>query len=337
MARISAEDVVSAVREIGVLPQTMVTILRAFDNPDASTKDIAAVINRDISLTTRVLRMVNSVRYGRSRKVTRVSEAVRVMGLNSIKVLTLSSSIFGIKPDEKLFGQLNIKRIWRHFIETAVSASNIASECGYPDPEEAFIAGILHDIGIVLMLLHFRERYVEVVRGLEQNRKGIVSAEKELLGFTHCEVGAQIAEGWKLPPRLIHVIRNHHDINSPAIIHIDAMLNDIIATADRIALGPFDYSSSGVEEDILFTRKACAKLKMKSRVVNQIRKSSLMQSIELAKYLELDAGDIIDILADASNRLADLYYSLEQALVEESAMEEEVKSAAPVAAASPQQ
>ncbi|MBN2225728.1 MAG: HDOD domain-containing protein [candidate division Zixibacteria bacterium] len=321
MHPLTPQDVVSAVKEIGALPQTLATVLKVVDNPDSRADDIAAVINCDVSLTSRVLKMVNSVRYGRSRKVAHVSEAVRVMGLNSIKVLTLSSSVFGIRPDDELFQQLNIKRIWRHFIETAIVARNIAEDIDYRDPEEAFVTGLLHDIGIVIMMLHFKKDYLGVIETLKAKRTGVISAELELWPFTHCDVGAAIAESWKLPSRVIHVIRHHHDISSPAIIPDDDLLNAIIAAADRIALGPFDHYTSGVEDDIMFVQTAREKIGLNHETLKNVRKKSLIQSIELADYLELDAGDVIEVLADANDRLAELYFSLEQILIDKNALE----------------
>ncbi len=332
MHPLTPHDIVTSVSEIGALPQTMATVLKVIDNPTAGTDEIAAIINRDVALTTRVLKMVNSVRYGRSRKVAHVSEAVRVMGLNSIKVLTLSSSVFGIRPDDELFQQLNIKRIWRHFIETAIVARNIAEEIDYRDPEEAFIAGLLHDIGIVIMMLHFKRDYLTVIEKLNDQQSGIISAESELWMFTHCDVGAAIAESWKLPSRIIHVIKHHHDITSPAIIPDDDILNAIIAAADHIALGPFDHYTSGVEDDIMFIQTARRKIDLNHEALKNVRKKSLIQSIELADYLELDAGDIIEVLADANDRLADLYFSLEQILIEKNALENRLASQTPTTA-----
>ena len=321
MHPLTPQEVVSTVREIGALPQTMATVLKVLDNPDSSADEIANVINRDVALTSRVLKMVNSVRYGRSRKVSHVSEAVRVMGLNSIKVLTLSSSVFGIKPEDDLFEQLNIKRIWRHFIETAIVARNIAEEAGYRDPEEAFIAGLLHDIGIVIMMLHFKDDFLTVIKNLEKSNAGIIAAETGQWSFTHCDVGAAMAETWKLPPRVIHVIKHHHNITSPAIIPEDDLLNAIVAAADRIAFGPFDHYTTGVEDDIRFVQTARDKIQLDHETLKNIRKRSLIQSIELANYLELDAGDIIEVLTDANDCLADLYFSLEQVLIEKNQLE----------------
>ena len=128
------KDIISGISEIGSLPQTLAAVLKALNDPRAGADEIAGLISRDISLTSRILRLVNSAQFGRRRKVTRVSEAVMVMGLNSVKVLTLSSSVFGMVTDKELLQKCNVKRIWRHLIETASNARSIATQINYRDP-----------------------------------------------------------------------------------------------------------------------------------------------------------------------------------------------------------
>ncbi len=290
----------------------LAAVLKILNNPAAGADGIADVIAKDVSLTTRVLKMVNSAQYSRSRKVTRVSEAVVVMGLNSIKMLTLSSSVFGMIPDKELTERCDIKRIWRHLIETATGARRIAEETGYRDPEEAFVAGILHDLGIIIMLLYFKEKYLDAVDIMKNNKAGLIAAEKDAFGFTHCEVGMEMVNAWKLPPKLAFVVGHHHRFDHIGLMPGDAELNNIIALADRMILGPFDEYYPNVEENITLIRSACQKLDLDSKTANSIRKDSIHQAIELAQYLELDVGEIIDILTEANERLAELYFSLEK-------------------------
>jgi HD-like signal output (HDOD) protein len=107
--------------------------------------------------------MVNSAHYNRARRVSKISEAVTVMGVNNLKVLALSSSVFSLVGGKNLTETFNIKRISRHFIEVASIAQSIAEVVESCDHEEAFIGGILHDVGILVMILHFNEKYVNVI------------------------------------------------------------------------------------------------------------------------------------------------------------------------------
>jgi two-component system cell cycle response regulator len=309
------KDIIAKVTEVGSLPQTLAAVLKTINNPDAAAHDIADVISRDVSLTSRVLRMVNSAQFGRRRKVTKISEAVIIMGLNSIKVLTLSSSVFGMVADKELFERCNIKRIWRHLIETASNARSIAIEIGYKEPEEAFVAGILHDLGIILMLLYYREKYLSVVDRMNIDKKGIEAAERSMFGMTHGEVGAEMTGNWKLPSNLTYVVQNHHSLSS-GIMPEEATLNNIVALADLMTIGPFDNFAPDIERNIEFIQSACRTINLSNEAVNQIRKESILESIKLAEYLDLDIGDILEILTEANDKLAELYFSLQKIYIE---------------------
>jgi putative nucleotidyltransferase with HDIG domain len=327
MATPCAKDIVASISHIGSLPQTLAAVLKVINNPNSGADEIANVISRDISLTSLVLRMVNSISAGRRRKVTKISEAVVVMGLNSIKVMTLSSSVFGLVSDKQLLQKCNIKRVWRHMIETAANARSIATSIKYREPEEAFVAGILHDMGIVLMMLHYREKYLELIQKMKDDHKGILNTEKEIFGLTHTEVGAEMAIDWKLPPSLAHVAMNHHSIDAGIIIPDDAILNDIIALADRLSTEPFDEYYPDLEENIIFIQSAGKRLGLDSIEINRIRKESVMESIRLAEYLELDIGDVLEILTEANNKLAGLYFSLEKIYLEKQKLQEMINEA----------
>jgi len=308
----SPKQIISNIHEIGSLPQSLSAVLEVLNKPNTGAGEIADVVSKDVSLTTRVLKMVNSVQYSRRRKVTKVSEAVIVMGLNSIKILTLSSSIFGMLPDKQLMEKCDIKRIWRHLIEAAAGARRIARKIGYPEPEEAFVAGILHDMGIIIMLLHFRGKYIDVIEKMRADRVSLMKAEKNAFGYTHADIGAEMINAWSLPPKLAFVAQNHHDVEQPGLMPEDNTLNDIVALADRLTSEPLDNYYPDIEENIKFTAAIQSKLNLDSEDVKQIRKESFHQAIMLAEYLELDVGAIIDILTEANERLAELYFSLEQ-------------------------
>jgi putative nucleotidyltransferase with HDIG domain len=316
MNPLTPRDVIAKVCQIGSLPQSLASVLKVLDNSSADADSIAAVISKDVALTARVLKMVNSAQYSRLRKVTKISEAVSVMGLNSIKMLTLSSSVFGMIPDSQILEKCDIKRIWLHLIEVAVNAKNIAEEINYREPEEAFVAGILHDLGIIIMLLYFKEEYVEIINEIKTQKKDLIKSERAKFNFTHCDIGSEMIESWKLPPRLVYVIQNHHTDNAPRIVEEDARLNDIILMADRLTSGPFDECYPDVEANIKLVYEIQKRMDLSPESTNKIRKTSTRQALSMAEYLELDVGEIIDILAEANERMAELYFSLEKMYLE---------------------
>jgi len=220
----------------------------------------------------------------------------------------------------------SIKRICRHLIEVAATGRRIAEESGCGDPEEAFVAGMLHDVGIVIMILYYQEKYFDLIANVNARTHGILKAEKDVFGCTHCEVGEELVESWKLPKKLAFVAGNHHNPDAARIIPEDAQLNDIIALADRITLGPFEEIQPNIEGNIEFVHTVSGRLSLNYDSLNSIRKESIVQSIKLAQYLELDAGDLIDILSDANSKLADLYISLERLYLEKQDLQKKLSS-----------
>ncbi len=330
MEKTSPKEIVAGISQIGALPQTLAAVLKVLNNPNAGAKDISQVISSDVSLTSLVLKMVNSAHYGRHRRVARISEAVTLMGINSLKVLTLSSSVLSVMNRKELAERHSIKRICRHLIEVAATGRSIAQAANCCDPEEVFVSGMLHDVGIIIMVLYFQEKYFDLISNIRARKQGFLKAEKEVFGCNHCEVGAELVETWKLPPKLTFVVQNHHNPDAPRIIPDEAMLNDVISLADRITLGPFDENEPDIEGNIDFIHMVSGRLKLNYDSLNNIRKESIVQSIKLAQYLELDTGDLIDILSDANSKLAELYISLERIYLEKQDLQKKLlKSEAP--------
>jgi len=325
MSSIGPKEIVASIHQIGALPQTLAAVLKVVDDPDAGAKDIADVISTDVSLTSLVLKMVNSAHYNRSRRVSKISEAVTVMGVNSLKVLALSSSVFSMVGGDELMEKFNIKKISRHLIEVASTSRNIAEAIGYKDLEEAFVGGVLHDVGILVMILCFKEQYEDALKNMRHSRHGLLEAEKKLFGCTHCDVGAELIESWKMPSKLAFAAQNHHECDSAGIIPEDSRFNNIIALADRLTLGPFDDYYPDIEQNIKVIQELAKGLKIKDDDLDKIRKESIVSSIKLAEYLGLEVGDLIDTLSDANKKLAEMYISLEKLYLER---EEWIKNSA---------
>jgi HD-like signal output (HDOD) protein len=306
------EEVVQKTCDFGSLPQTLAAVLKVINNPKSDSDDVAEVISQDVSLTARLLRMVNSVQYGRNRKVSKISEAVVVMGLNSVKMLALSSTVFSLGSEPEQNDQYDLHRIWRHLIETAVNARSIAEAVKYREPEEAFVTGLLHDVGIILMLSYFKEQYCLLIEQMKSEDRGLCAVEKERFGFDHCQVGGELIKAWKLPPRLGFVLENHHNADKPDIVPDDDKLNEIVALADCMAMEPMDGYYPGIEENIKYACALEKKLGLSSERLAQIRKSSLLRMFDLAKNLELDIGEMLPILSQMQDRMAALYLSMEK-------------------------
>jgi len=313
----SPRDIVINIQELGSLPQSLAAVMKAINNSDTGAKEIAEIISRDVSLTTRLLKMVNSSNYARKGKVSKVSEAVIVMGVNNIKTMILGSSVFGMTPDRELMKIVNIRKIWRHLLEVAINARSIAEQAEYSESEEAFIAGILHDIGIIILLMHYKKDYAEIMTTAREKNLELTAVEEETFGYNHAQVGAELIDSWHLPKKLSYAVRNHHNTEDTSTHPDESRLCDIVSLADRLAVGSIEIFHSDIIEMVHETRTLTDNLKLDYEFTGKIRKESLPRSLEMAAYLELDVGDVIETITDANSRMAELYFRLERIYLEQ--------------------
>jgi len=221
------------------LPEVVLRVAEMVNNPRTSAKDLGKMVAHDQVQTARLLKLVNSSYYGFPREITKITTAIVVLGFNSIKQLLLSSAVFELFGHEKIDGFCRIDLL-RHAIGTAIASRTIGRHLGHPELEELFVAGLLHDIGKVVMDRYFHEEYVEVLRRTAQEDITFYTAERDLLDYDHTVVGQMLATHWRLPDKLTVIIANHHHPASAgrhgrdtAIVH----LADILAKAKLFGSG----------------------------------------------------------------------------------------------------
>lgn len=198
------------IRDIPTLPSVASKVMQILENPRSSATDVERVIMLDPSLASRILKLVNSAYYGFPRRIATISQSVVILGFITVKNLVLSISVadfFIMEGKNKLF---NRAELWRHSVGTAVAARILARKARFPQLEEAFMAGLLHDIGKVVLDHYFPEEFSEVVTLVKNKGISMFEAEREVLGISHAVVGRWIADRWNLPPLLVEVINYHH-------------------------------------------------------------------------------------------------------------------------------
>ncbi len=205
---------------IPTLPDRLRNLLKVLENPKTSLSEISNFILNDPALTSRVLKMVNSPIYGFPGKISSVSQALLLLGLNVVKGLLLSISIFETMQ-KAMIG------LWDHSLGSAIAAKMIAKKKSIPDPEDVSVAALLHDIGKVVLSLKFPNEYQMVRDKVEKDELFIYEAEKDIFGITHSYAGALIARKWNLPNNLVEIIEYHNRPESSktvplhtAIVHV---------------------------------------------------------------------------------------------------------------------
>lgn len=237
------------VRDIPSLPEVVTKVMELVQNPKSSAAQLSGVISHDPGLTSRVLRLVNSAYYGFPKQISSIQHAVMILGFTTMRGLVLSSSIFKIfAPKGDRLISLDYKKLWKHSLLTAISGKIINTYLNLDYDEDIFSAGILHDIGKIILDQYDHEHYVKVL--IEKPcvlNMDIVESEDNHCEISHQEIGYVVAEGWNLPEALAEVIRYHHNpMDAPThkaltcIISLGNILSHFVLDFDKIDVEIFD-------------------------------------------------------------------------------------------------
>jgi HD-like signal output (HDOD) protein len=232
--------------ELPTMPEVLLKLNDVLANPDTSADDVAKVVARDPAVATNVLRIVNSAYYGLQVRVSSVSLAVSVMGFNMTKKVALKAAVFSVfgRRREKI-QHFDPTAFWKHSIFTGVAARTLGSNSALfaeSHPEDLYIAGLLHDIGKIIMMEKAAPRYLATLRNAAQSRRAELDVEQEDFGFTHADVGSVLAIKWFLPEDLAIAIRYHH---CPAKDPFHRSLSSLIHLADQLAWSAGNPSTIG--------------------------------------------------------------------------------------------
>jgi putative nucleotidyltransferase with HDIG domain len=210
MDRVEAEKVIRRVEELPTLPAVITRILEVVENEQSSVKDLERVISRDQSIASKVLKIANSAYYGFPREITTLHRAITILGFRTVWGLALGSSIFDTFFRANGESAFDRTTYWLHSIACSRCALTLAGVSGGMDSEEAFLAGLIHDIGMVVMDHVMHEKYCQVLESAIQQELPFDQLERKAWGFDHGEVGAWLGEEWKFPLSLLEAIRFHH-------------------------------------------------------------------------------------------------------------------------------
>jgi HD-like signal output (HDOD) protein len=207
-----SNDVIQLIANTDAVPPLPVVVgrmLQVADNPSSNAMDLANIIAEDTALTARVLKLVNSSFYGFSREISTVTESVILLGFEAITNLVIGMTITSLMA----VGQsrvLDRQRFWQHSLGAAAAARILSRLVDYPNPEEAFIAGLMHDIGKLFFDEYMPDEYAAVVRLLHAGERNELRAEHDVLQTDHASAGQMLLRRWRLPVIYQLVTRYHH-------------------------------------------------------------------------------------------------------------------------------
>ncbi len=249
------EQVINNLKDLPTLPVSILKIIEEVENPDSTAQSLTSAISMDQSISSTILRLVNSAYYGHRREVASIPQAVVILGYQMVKNMALGVSMFQTQPVD---GQKSIDRgsLWSHSVAVATCAGGIASDkkvSAKINRDEAFLAGLLHDIGKVVFDTCFPDEYRQVLKMVSDKGGWIGDAERHVMGLDHARAGFHLASKWNFPEPVCEAIRCHHDFNKLSIgeNHISAIIHVGDYCARQIKLGsggdmsqaPFDKSA----------------------------------------------------------------------------------------------
>ncbi len=202
----------SSITNLPTPPVVFNQITKIINNPKTSVNEIAAIMSEDAAMSAKVLRLSNSAFYGARSEITGIKQAVLVLGLEAIKSLVLSSSVFDMFKSHKLDAEYQ-ESYWRHSLATALAGRIVAKytrQARGIDPEVAFSAGLLHDIGKLISCCFLQDEHKQIAAYKLDHRVSDYQAEMAVVGHAHTTVGRMLATSWRLPAPIQRAIEFHH-------------------------------------------------------------------------------------------------------------------------------
>ena len=222
---------IERIRDLPMLPDIAAQVMASVSDPTSSMTDIQGLIERDPALTAKLLKVANSALFGMRRQIATIQLALVVLGMNEVSSIVTSLSVFTAfcdMPDDELFDR---KKFWEHSAGCGGIARILSKRLGLKMEGREFVAGLMHDVGRILMDQYFHEEFVEIIERGQGGTGSIRDAEKEFLGASHDQIGGWLADRWGLPDALIEAVACHHE---PTRAEIDRSLTAVVHLSDLL-------------------------------------------------------------------------------------------------------
>ena len=220
------QNMIMTTRDLPAMPQVASKVLELSSDPNTSAQQLQQVISDDQAMTARILKIANSALYSCSRKIKTLTEAIVMLGFNSIRSLVVTSAARNLYNTKTSQTGLKERLLWEHSIGCAFACRIMAGETKPALTEEAFLAGLMHDIGKLVLNIQTPDLFDQIVQVVYNENLSFASTEQDIFGFDHTHVGALLVNKWKLSPTLEEVIRNHHNDaalspEAPLLLYLD--------------------------------------------------------------------------------------------------------------------
>jgi putative nucleotidyltransferase with HDIG domain len=233
-----AANAIKGISHIATLPEITVSIIELVEDPSSTAQDLNKVISNDPALCSRILKVVNSAFYGLPRQIGSINRAISLLGLNAVKNLAIAASLAKLFKGGALCSRFDARDLWAHSVAVGATSKKLATSLRLSFADEAFLAGLIHDIGVMVELQSDREKLIAAINRLPMDKDGAPTAdfsaiERETFGCDHGTFGATLCDAWKFPRSFAYVCGHHHDPR--ALPHDVRILPWLVHVADRLA------------------------------------------------------------------------------------------------------
>jgi putative nucleotidyltransferase with HDIG domain len=206
-------EALEQIDEISTLPQVALRVVEVANDQNAGADELTHAMEGDAALSARILRYVNSSKVGLQSRITNLHQALAFIGTQQVRQMALTASISDLFRNTEPIGPYQRENLWRHLVAVGLCARMLANKLGLRNGDDMFLAGLLHDIGIILEDQYFHEGFIRVIESLEEG-KTLAAVERQCLGFSHIDLGKRIAEKWQFPDLVKDAIVYHHTMMS---------------------------------------------------------------------------------------------------------------------------
>ncbi len=284
------KTVAAAIQEIShiaTLPEVTMKIIQLVEDPDSTAADLNKVISNDPALGARILKVVNSAFYGLPGQIGSINRAIVLLGLNAVKNIAIAASLAKLFRGGKICNHFDARDLWMHSLATATGTRLLAEKIGLGLPDEAFLAGLIHDIGVMVEIQAKRAQFAEVIEIVHNDpTKTFRQVEQEIIGATHEHFGAGLCKLWKFPVSFAYVTGfHHHPWDLPANARA---LTNLVHVADILA-ARLDGAVSVLTEHTEVRPDILTELKLTNEQLDDVL-SQLPKAMEEAKAIFQSPG-----------------------------------------------
>ncbi|OPY92672.1 MAG: HDOD domain protein [Syntrophaceae bacterium PtaU1.Bin231] len=234
---------IDGIQDLPTIPHVLLEINRMLQENEVSNKKMQEVIEKDQAVTAKLLKLVNSSFYGFRSRIVDISQALMILGFNTVRNSIATVAAVDIFRAKAQFDPFDIRDLWKHSLAVAVTGRRLAEKGRLAPPDDCFVAGLLHDIGKLIMVQHLPDLFRQVLTVQREEQLSFIAAERRILPLDHAVIGGHLVEKWRFPTRLVGAIVHHHKVTKDAS---DFWLHLAVYAANTLV--NHQFGAAGAEE-----------------------------------------------------------------------------------------